>query len=101
MRELIDRLNKAAIVDPDCMYDILYTRFPCSERLAKESPMLCQQEEDGSWTIGVMGLINGMLGVDDQDDHDGIMARVVRNECDLEDGESRILFVQGPQQEEK
>lgn len=59
----VESLNQALKADPKTIQYMMQQRFLCSKSLA-EHPTIQSSENDGEFSIGVMGLINGLFGVD-------------------------------------
>lgn len=58
---LIDRLNQIAMFDKKAMRDLIKARVPCNEHLA-EHPSVQVQYEDGQGLVGILGILNGIVG---------------------------------------
>lgn len=55
-------LNTALELDPVAMRELFGTRVWCNQELA-DHPSIQVREEDGRFSVGVIGLLNGILGV--------------------------------------
>lgn len=59
----VEVLNQALESDPKAISTMMTQRFDCNRALT-EHPTIQVSEKEGRRTIGVMGLINGLFGVD-------------------------------------
>jgi hypothetical protein len=50
-------------MDPEAIAKMLAVRVPCNERLAGHSTVQVSEDAPGQFTVGVMGLLNGIFGV--------------------------------------
>lgn len=80
--DAVSALNEALRADPLALQQLLAVRVPCTEELGRHPSVQVMQEADGSRTVGVLGLINGCLGVIDG----GPLAGWGWVTCVLEDG---------------
>jgi len=55
-------LNEALSQDPRALRDLLAHREVCNQRLAQNDTVQVRQTPDGVRSVGVLGLINGILG---------------------------------------
>ncbi len=55
-------LNRALEADPKAMHQLLSISIQCNERLGEDPTIICQITEDDQLALGVLGLINGVLG---------------------------------------
>ncbi|TQF09079.1 hypothetical protein FJV41_46550 [Myxococcus llanfairpwllgwyngyllgogerychwyrndrobwllllantysiliogogogochensis] len=55
-------LNAALSADPEAVAQLLATRVPCGNALALHPSIQVARDTDGRCTVGVLGLINGVLG---------------------------------------
>lgn len=59
---VIKVLNEAFAADPVAVAKLVGARVPCNADLANH-PTIQVSERDGNFTVGVVGLLNGFLGV--------------------------------------
>lgn len=58
---VLNRINKA---DPETISALINNRVICNEKLAKDSTVQCGSKEPDVYTVGLLGIINGILGAD-------------------------------------
>jgi hypothetical protein len=64
--QAVNILNEAMRSDPRAIRALFTVhREPCNEKLAKHSTIQIRQDGDSLYSIGVLGLVNGLLGVDE------------------------------------
>lgn len=56
-------LNELMAIDPDAMAQLCISRVPCNEALA-DHPTVQVAPEDQGYSVGILGIINGLFGVD-------------------------------------
>lgn len=61
--EVLNRLHKA---DPFVMQNLIFMRVPCNEAVAKDPTIQVGVDHKGAATVGILGIINGLFGVDDR-----------------------------------
>lgn len=61
--DAIALLNDAYASDPGAMARLVEARVPCNEELA-DHPTVQVGHRNNSYTVGLMGIINGLFGVD-------------------------------------
>lgn len=61
-RRIIQLLNHAIKLDPVAIRQIFLARFPCNDAMALH-PSIQVTTEDGTTTVGLLGLLNGICGV--------------------------------------
>jgi hypothetical protein len=61
---VIDYLNEILATDRPAIAALMANRVPCNEQLA-EHPTVQVQPQHGGYHVGLLGIINGMFGVDD------------------------------------
>jgi len=59
----IQVLNRALAASPNSIRFLVENRTVCTESLADDPTIQCAEDE-GSWFVGMLGIINGILGVD-------------------------------------
>ena len=60
----VDCLNKAFKADPDAIHALMVNRVPCNTDLANDEYVMISANKilsDESYTVGTLGLINGIL----------------------------------------
>jgi len=62
--QLIDSLNEIAKHDPVAMGKLIEARVPCNEALA-DHPTVQVDAHEGSPTVGLLGILNGLVGTID------------------------------------
>lgn len=95
----IAALNSALDADPGAMTRLLEMRFPCTEALAAHPTVRVRKDAFGEGsTVGMLGVINGCLGVipsgprkgggwvSVQEDEDGPICFVLTTDAPLPDG---------------
>lgn len=91
-------LNTALDLDPEAMRQLFGTRVWCNEALA-DHPSIQVREEDGRFSVGVIGLINGLFGVNPdtqagyiaaQYDDNNQLTGFIRFEPAAEDSEPKV-----------
>jgi hypothetical protein len=79
-------LNKLLAVDPTVIRQMMDFRLPCSQALADDPTIQVALREDGAYAVGLVGIINGLLGIDDRGygpitgfvEDDGVISRFER-----------------------
>lgn len=61
---VIEVLNEALLIDPEAIQSLLAIRVPCNQKLA-DHPTIQVMERNGKYTVGVLGLLNGIFGADE------------------------------------
>jgi hypothetical protein len=68
-RALVDRiiglLNEMTQADREAVQLLVETRVPCNDALA-DHPTVQVHSERGRHTVGLLGILNGILGADDE-----------------------------------
>jgi uncharacterized protein with von Willebrand factor type A (vWA) domain len=77
--EVIEVLNEALRLDPQAMNELIAARIPCNEKLADHPTIQVGMRNGGVTTIGPLGLLNGLFGVQEN----GYGPISVRVESDL------------------
>lgn len=62
--EAIAVLNRVHEADPTVMPALIALRVPCNEVVAADPSVQVKANEDGTFEVGILGLINGIFGVD-------------------------------------
>ena len=63
--EALELLNRANEADPDAMRALVDARVPCNQKLA-DDPTIQVGRYQGSHRVGVLGILCGLFGVDDE-----------------------------------
>jgi hypothetical protein len=79
-------LNCLLAVDPTVISQMMDFRLPCSQALADDPTIQVALREDGTYAVGPLGIINGLLGIDDRGygpitgfvEDDGVISRFER-----------------------
>jgi len=61
---IIERLNSMAEADSDAVMRLIETRVTCNDELAEHPTCQVGQDESGECTVGLLGILNGILGKD-------------------------------------
>ena len=61
--DAIEYLNSVLEADPLALRALLCTFIPCNDKLAKHPTAIVSPVWQEGYTIGMMGLINGMFGI--------------------------------------
>ncbi len=62
--EVIDYLNEITELDRSAILAIFTNRVKCNEKLANH-PTVQIGESNGDFTVGILGILNGLFGVDE------------------------------------
>jgi hypothetical protein len=63
--DVVTYLNSLVEADPLAIRAMLCIRIPCNEELADHPTAQIDGEWPQGYTVGVMGIINGIFGIDD------------------------------------
>jgi hypothetical protein len=63
IREAVEALNRALAEDPKAVRQLFAYRVPCNQALADDPTVQVRTEESGA-SVGVLGIINGILGTE-------------------------------------
>ena len=63
--QALDLLNQATALDPKAMWDLVGSRVPCNGAMADHPTVQCGQGEGGPYTVGLLGILNGLFGTSD------------------------------------
>lgn len=61
--QVIDYLNSLVEADKPAVGALFANRVPCNQAMA-DHPTAIVYSQNGGWHIGLMGIINGMFGLD-------------------------------------
>jgi hypothetical protein len=70
--DAISYLNDLAKRDPEAITRLILMRYPCNRDLAQHPT--CQAGTKYYYTIGLLGVINGLFGINDETGWGGILA---------------------------
>ena len=62
---VVDVLNRVFEADPKAISDLIEARVPCNRQLA-DDPTVQVSEDDGKYLVGLLGIVNGLVGVNEQ-----------------------------------
>jgi len=79
--EAIELLSEAGRLDPIAMAALIDNRVGCNEFLV-DHPTIQVVEDDGKYYVGLLGVINGLFGIDEKGN--GAIAAVFDVECPAE-----------------
>lgn len=63
VEEMCTVLNRMLKADPEAMRKLVLDRVPCNRALADDPTAQVAEDEDGTFTIGLIGVLNGILGI--------------------------------------
>jgi len=66
LQEVIAFLNHMLEIDPQATRDLIETRVPCNAEMADHPTIQVQAYPGEAFQLGVLGLINGIFGVDEE-----------------------------------
>lgn len=61
--EVVQLLNQLSIEDKTAMENLICARVECNEAVANHPTVQVSQDEDGSFRVGFLGVLNGLFGV--------------------------------------
>jgi len=64
LAEVIAYLNELVAADPEAIGELVESRTPCNRTLAEHPIVQVLRHLDGSCSIGILGILNGLFGVD-------------------------------------
>ena len=82
VQEIVDKLNEFMDLDKRAMIALVYERLPCNIDLAAHSELQVMQNQDGSFSMGLLGVLNGILGIHEKGPADGFGAIVLTTSDD-------------------
>ena len=62
IQTIIDLLNDAYKCDPDAMQNLVKSRVNCNATLANHSTIQVGVTKENSYTVGLLGILNGIVG---------------------------------------
>lgn len=66
IQQFVDTLNEAYAADPAAIHALLCNRVPCNQELADHPTIVVEENtvaEGSSYTVGMLGVINGLAQV--------------------------------------
>jgi hypothetical protein len=86
-RRVLDLLNEVHALDPAAVNALVNHRVPCNAALVDHPTVQCGKSAD-SFTVGLIGLLNGLVGVDAEGN--GAIASMVDTETGTVTGFKRF-----------
>jgi hypothetical protein len=80
-RVIINFMNDMTHLDSDAIKKLVKTRVQCNERMAEHPTLQVMQGEDNKYYVGLMGILNGIVGCDEQGR--GIVAWCINDKGDF------------------
>jgi hypothetical protein len=77
---IITFLNELVAADPALMHKLVETRVPCNEVIA-EHPTVQVVKEGNGYVVGLLGILNGIVGARPEDGYGYIAAHFDDDEC--------------------
>jgi len=65
-KDVVDYLNELMSIDPTLMHALIETRIPCNQALV-DHPMVQVGGTDEAPAAGLLGILNGFVGVREED----------------------------------
>jgi hypothetical protein len=70
--DAVDLLNQLCALDRDAMQALVAARVPCNQALGDHPTVqVGARPDDGSYTLGLLGVLNGLFGVIDVGEYSG------------------------------
>lgn len=66
LQTTVDYLNELLEIDPTSIQTLIDTRVPCNAEMANHETVQVALADDNKFTLGPLGLLNGLLGRDGQ-----------------------------------
>jgi len=82
---LIEYLNSLLLLDSTAISKLIDVRIQTNSRLAKHETVQVVQSNTGEYTVGLLGILNGLCGIDE----DGLGFIVA--ECDMNNHIEKFL----------
>lgn len=60
----IKKLNEFFDLDPDAISKLFATRVKCNKELAENADVFVRDEGNGEYSVGILGILNGIFGHD-------------------------------------
>lgn len=83
LTEAIQFLNDLLALDKDAITNLIHSRVSCNEELANHPTvqvgaydMLLGKQTPGEYHVGILGILNGLFGIDDETGMGPILANV-------------------------
>ncbi len=64
-KEMVDFLNDLLTYDKRAVENLFNIRVFCNEKLSEHETVQCGCREKNVYTVGFIGILNGMFGIDD------------------------------------
>ena len=61
-QQCADLLNEALTLDPTAVATLVGMRVPCNKELADHSTVQVRQDGENTFSVGLLGLLNGIIG---------------------------------------
>lgn len=74
--KVVDYLNNILRIDPSVVDELFLNRVPCSEKLHDNSTAQIRKHNNETYSIGVLGIINGLIGIGEEKQY-GPIAMVI------------------------
>lgn len=65
-KQIVEFVNDLMASDPDAVRSLFESRTACNETIAAHPTVVVGDDEDGEFTLGLLGLLNGLCGVWDE-----------------------------------
>ncbi len=66
-QSIVDLLNELVVIDPAALHDLVETRVLCHNPTGIENHRtVIPSDEDGPLKLGLLGVLNGIAGLDDE-----------------------------------
>lgn len=65
-QQIVDYLNHLLKIDYNTIENYCFSRICCSKKLAKHPTAQVHKDEFGNYSIGLLGILNGLIGVDEE-----------------------------------
>ena len=74
--DVVKVLNSAMKADRVTIQAMIFGRVTCNQAMADHPTIQVGQAGDGSFEVGILGIINGLFGVDERDGYGPIAAKL-------------------------
>lgn len=81
--KFVDYLNSILEADPSVVDEIFLNRVPCSEALKDHKSAQVQSFNNGTYSIGALGIINGFLGLESETKPYGPIAMAISEDNEI------------------
>jgi len=76
IQDAVDVLNEALSLDSEAINALIKARVKCNEDLSNHPSIQIGVNDDGSYRVGLLGIINGLFGADDITQYGAIGAKM-------------------------